>query len=82
MTMNTTRHGFEWKPVKGNYKKEKQVCARCKNEVNYFLAWDAEGIGIGGFNLINTRKAYAYKCPVCPNFEPVLNEIAKAILKG
>lgn len=82
MTWNTTRYNFEWKPVKGDFKKAKHVCPRCNNDVSYFLAWDAEGIGIGGFNLINTKKVYAYKCPICPNFEPVLNEVAKAILKG
>jgi hypothetical protein len=82
MAIYTTQYNFNWKPVKGNYTKPKQLCPRCNNEVQYSLVWDGEGIGFGGFNLINTRKAYAFKCPICPNYDAVTNEVAKAILKG
>lgn len=82
MSISTTHYNFKWKQVKGNYLKAKQVCPRCNNEVQYSLVWDGEGIGIAGFNLVNTKRAYAYKCPICPNFEVVSNEVAKAILKG
>lgn len=83
MVIRVTSYNFSWKPVKGGlYTKEKQVCPRCNNKVDYVLSWDGEGIGIAGFNLFNTKKVYAFKCPICPHFEQVSNEVAKAIIKG
>ena len=76
------RYEFKWKPVKGNFTQEKKKCPRCHNEVKYFLAWDGEGLGFGAWTLIHTKKAYAYKCPICPNYEPLMNEVVKAIMKA
>ena len=81
MIIKGTRFYAEWKPVKGGFKKEQQKCPRCNNIVHYFLACD------GGFDLFSIlespySKRYAYKCPICPNFEPVDDQVAKAIIKG
>lgn len=82
MAIYITRQNFEWKEEKnGIEKSELQDCPRCKNKVRYRLAWDSEGIGIAGFNVINTKKVYAYKCPICPHFEPLDREVAKAIIE-
>ena len=82
MAIYTNSYKANWKKVKGNYKKEKQVCERCKNEVEYELCSESEGIGFGGMVLLSTKNFYVYKCPICPNIEPISNELAKAILKG
>jgi hypothetical protein len=72
-----------WKKDKdGIKKKEKQVCSRCNNNVQYELVWDAEGVGFAGIQLINFKKYYAFKCPICPNIEPLTNEIVYAIKRS
>ena len=82
MAIYTTSYKADWKKVKGNYKKEKQICERCNNEVQYELCKENEGIGFGAVVLIATKNFYVYKCPICPNIEPIANEVAKAIMKG
>ena len=71
-----------WKKVKGNFKKQLAVCSRCNNSVQYELCYESEGIGFGGAVLFATSKYYVYKCPICPNVEPLSTEVAKAIMKG
>ena len=58
------------------------MCPRCNNKVEYQLVWDGEGIGFGDFDLITTKRAYAFKCPICPNFDAISNEVAKAIMRS
>jgi hypothetical protein len=82
MTIRMQRYDFEWKEVKGVRKKTMQVCPRCQNNVEYFLASDGDGIGFPGIWTYKYSKVYAYKCPICPNFEEVQKEVAKAIIKG
>lgn len=82
MAIYTTSYKFNWKPVKGNVPKKHMTCPRCNNEVDYFLAWDGEGMGIGGATFLTFKKAYVYKCPICPNYEELSQEVAKAIIKG
>ena len=71
-----------WKPVKGNYTQAKKICPRCNNNVSYELAWDGDGYGMPGIWTFKYNKIYVFKCPICPNFEPLSKESAKAILKG
>lgn len=71
-----------WKKVKGDYKKPRQKCPRCSNDVEYELCMEKEGLGFGGAVLLATNKYYVYKCPICPNIEPLSNEYVKAIMKG
>ena len=75
-----TRHTFNWKAVKGDIPKKSMVCPRCNNQVDYFLAWDGEGVGIGNL-ILATNKAYVYKCPICPNYEEISQQFAKALIK-
>ena len=82
MAIYTNSYTTSWKKVSGNYKKDEAVCSRCNNNVKYELCYDSEGLGFGGFVLLSTKKYYVYKCPICPNFEPVSSELAKAIMKG
>lgn len=73
-------HAPNWKQDKDKIKKEvKQICPRCNNSVNYELVWDSESIGIAGLQLLNLKKYYAFKCPICPNFEPLTSEVVKAL---
>lgn len=82
MTINLNRFHFKWKPVKGDFKMAEKYCPRCNNRVQYFLAYDGDGIGFPGIWTYTYSKHYAYKCPICPNFEEISNEVAKAIIKG
>lgn len=76
------RNELEWKRVRGDHQKEEQVCARCNNKVRYFLAFDGNEVGLLGILTYKYAVHYAYKCPICPNFEEVSKEVAKAIMKG
>jgi hypothetical protein len=82
MTININRLNNEWKAVKGNFTKEETVCPRCNNRVAYILSYDADGFGMPGILTFKYNKHYAYKCPICPNFEAVSTEVAKAIING
>jgi hypothetical protein len=82
MAMFVSSYKANWKKVKGDYKKEKQICERCSNEVQYELCKENEGLGFGGLVMVATKNFYVYKCPICPNIEPLSNEVAKAIMKG
>lgn len=80
MAMYINDYSANWKKdADGIKKKEKQKCVRCNNEVNYELVWESESIGLAGFQFINLRKFYAFKCPICPNFEPLEKELVKAL---
>jgi len=75
---------MKWRKVSSPSTFVKAVhCPRCNNDVEYFLAWDSTG-GFGLFPplMVETGKIYAYKCPICPNFDLISNEVAKAIIKG
>lgn len=82
MGIYSNRYNLEWKKVKGNFTKETQVCPRCKNTVRYELVSDGDEIGLLGILTYKYAKFYAYKCPICPNYEPLSKEVAKAIMKG
>jgi len=82
MSLLVDRFDYDWKKVKGNHSVKNQKCVRCNNQVDYFLAWDGSGIGLPGVWTIGFNKVYSYKCPICPNFELINKELAKAILKG
>lgn len=76
------RSNFEWKRVKGNSATKRKQCLRCHNEVDYFLAWDGAEFGLLGILTFKHSKIYSYKCPICPEFETIDNEVAKAIIKS
>jgi hypothetical protein len=82
MAIYTNSYNPNWKKVSGNYKKELEKCTRCGNNVQYEMCFESEGVGFGNAVLFATKKYYAYKCPICPNFEPIPSELAKAIMKG
>ena len=82
MAMYVDDYDVKWKKVAGNFKKAKQTCSRCKNEVQYELCSASEGIGFGTFVLLPTKTFYVYKCPICPVIEPLSKQVAKAIMKG
>jgi len=82
MGIYSTRYNFDWKPVKGNLRQEEITCPRCNNKVQYQLCCDGDGIGFPGLLTYKYNKQYAYKCPICPNFEVVSKEVAKAILRS
>ena len=81
MAVYSTRYSADWKLVKGNFTKSKQLCSRCNNEVSYQLVWDGDGIGMPGIWTLKYKKYYAFKCPICPQFEPVSAETVKAVMK-
>ena len=72
---------YNWKPVKGSLPTKTTLCPRCNNQTEYFLAWDANEFGFPGIFTVATSKLYAYKCPICPAYEKLSVEIAKAIIK-
>ena len=80
MSVYVDRHNWDWKPVPGNVKKKPQACPRCNNQVQYFLAYDGDGWGFPGIWTFKLKQHYAFKCPICPNFEPLAKEEAKALL--
>lgn len=82
MTIYMHSYKLNWTKVCGDYKKEMQTCPRCGNDVAYELCYESDGVGIANVILFAIKKYYAYKCPICPNFELVPSELAKAILKG
>lgn len=77
MSIHTFRHFHKWKVVKGNFLKDLCICTRCNNNVNYILCFDSDTL----WHVLKYNKVYAYKCPVCPNFEEISAELAKAIIE-
>ncbi len=73
---------FNWRPVKGHNLTKHTTCSRCNNEVDFFLAWDGNSLGIGGISLFTLNKIYVYKCPICPNYEEISQQYAKALMQG
>jgi hypothetical protein len=82
MTYNIYRYEYDWKNVKGNLKSPLKLCPRCGNNVCYQLVFDGDGYGFPGLWTFKYNKIYAFKCPICPNYELVEKELAKAIIKG
>lgn len=82
MTYNVYRNTPEWKPAKVPALRPSAVCPRCHNTVQYSLVWDGDGFGFPGLLTFKYNKHYAFKCPICPNFEPVSPAVAEALLKG
>ena len=82
MAIYTNSYKPNWKKVSGNFKKDSETCPRCNNTVNFELCYESEGLGFGSAVLFATKKYYVYKCPICPHFEPLPTELAKAIMKG
>jgi predicted nucleic acid-binding Zn ribbon protein len=80
MTLNIQRNFYKWVKVKGISVKPLSTCPRCQNNVKYELVSDGVGVGLPGFWTFKYNKVYAYKCPVCPNFEEITKELAKAII--
>jgi len=80
--INIYRSRHDWKPVNGGSRTKAVLCPRCKNEVEYYLAWDGTGWGVPGIFTIAITKVYAFKCPICPCYEELSAEVAKAIVKG
>lgn len=76
------RNYYEWKKEKGNHLKPMEICKRCSNQVQYALCSDGDGIGFPGLWTFKYNKRYAFVCPVCPNFEEVPRELARALIKG
>jgi ribosomal protein S27AE len=71
---------YNWKPVEKVVQTKRMLCPRCHNAAEFFLAWDGNGIGIPGLFTFATSKVYAYKCPICPAYEEVSAQVAKAIM--
>ena len=74
--MNIGYRDFNWKVVK-NSKTTPKMCPRCKNQVEYELVKDSEGIGIGFITLVPIITRYALKCPICPEAEEITRAVAK-----
>jgi len=76
------RFGLRWKLVKGNFKRPMKICPRCNNKVEYLLHWDNADtlFALGTFEVIKLNKFYAFKCPICPNFD-LLNKDSKLNVK-
>ena len=74
MSIYVDRHNWDWTPVRRNLEKSSQVCPRCNNQVKYFLAFDGEAWGFLGVWTFKRKQHYAFKCPICPNFEPVAKQ--------
>ena len=73
---------YAWKDAKGARVKDFGVCPRCQNSKPYKLVYDSNEYGFPGLLSFKYNKKYAFKCPICPNFELISNELAKAIIKG
>lgn len=82
MSIYKTRNHLDWKSVKGDFQREPSICARCGNEVSYRLVYDADEIGYLGLLTLKHNKRYAFKCPICPQYEEVAEVVAKNIIKG
>ena len=82
MTINRYRYYNKWRFVKGNHIKDFGTCARCNNHKPYQLVYDANEAGLIGILTFKYNRIYAFKCPICPNFELIEDELAKAIIKG
>lgn len=82
MSRNIISYTHNWKDVKGNHSKEYGQCPRCHNNDNYKLVYDASEYGFVGVLSFKYNKQYAFKCPICPNFDYISNELAKSIIKG
>lgn len=67
----------QWKKAKGNRLGAEETCPRCRNRVHYFLAYVCDSI-----LFVEHNKHYAFKCPICPNFEQISKELANAIMRG
>ncbi len=78
MTVHIFRNNHIWKKVAGNYEKKDCVCPRCKNKVNYILCFDFDSL----WSVFKYNHIYAYKCPICPNYDEISEQLAKAIIKG
>lgn len=81
MSSNKIRFYELWRQVSHGYPRKKQVCPRCGNEVEYVLVMDYSEFGLFWPLAIKYNKHYAYKCPICPNYDLIPNELAKAIIK-
>jgi len=81
MSIYVDRYQWDWKPVAGSIRRAQQVCPRCRNQVQYFLAYDGDGYGLPGILTFKLKQHYAFKCPICPNFDKVAKEEAKSIIR-
>ena len=66
--------------VKGDITETEKICTRCDNKVAYELVYIADGVGFPGIWTLKYNKHYFYKCPICPNYDPVDKEVAKALI--
>ena len=82
MSFRRVVYNHQWKNVNGGYEKDYGVCPRCNNHKPYKLADDASTFILAGIPVFKYDKTYSFKCTVCPNFEYISNELAKAIIKG
>ena len=63
----------KWKDVRNNKITNKNLtCKRCQNSVEYKFMQGSMG---------SSSKFYAFKCPICPEFELLDDSVAKAIMK-
>ena len=79
MTMRVYRHYEDWTPVKGDFRQPAKTCPRCGNHVQYALCYEGEQWLLWGRK---KAQVFAYKCPICPNYEIVEMEVAKAIIES
>jgi transcription elongation factor Elf1 len=77
MSVHTFRTNHIWKKVAGNHEKKNYICPRCKNKVNYILCVDSDSL----WSVIKYNRIYAYTCPICPNYDEISEQHAKAIIK-
>lgn len=82
MGIYSNRTHWNWTPVAGDIKKPQHICPRCKNAVQYFLAYDGDSYGLLGFLKIKSKQFYSYKCPICPNYESIDKNEAKFIIES
>jgi len=62
-----------WSPIKNNKVPAKIVtCPRCNNTNEFVFKSGSHGSG---------HKFYGFKCPICPHYEDVDDNVAKALMK-
>ena len=66
----------KWNKAKGNHLRAEETCPRCKNRVQYFLAYACDSTFF-----VEHNKQYAFKCPICPNFNEISKELANSIMR-
>jgi predicted nucleic-acid-binding Zn-ribbon protein len=78
--MEVNRSRPKWDILKPNMSKSMK-CPRCGNTGEFNMSVGSTSYFHLGFTKVRNDKQYAYKCPICPYYEEVLEEVVKALAK-